>query len=154
MNTTTLARPESYCTFLVDGLLYGIEVQNVQEVVRVQPTTRVPLAPQVVRGLMNLRGHIVSMLSLRNVLGLPARASDRHEMSVIIRSSDGPVGLLVDEIGDVMRVDQADHESVPGTLHRRQRPFLRCAYKLEQRLLLILDVDRVATATATATAID
>ncbi|QDV83571.1 chemotaxis protein CheW [Planctomycetes bacterium TBK1r] len=149
MYTTTLTRPESYCTFLVDGLLYGIEVQKVQEVIRAQPTTRVPLAPQVVRGLMNLRGHIVSMLSLRKALGLPARSSDSHEMSVIIRSSEGPVGLLVDEIGDVMRVDQADCESVPGTLHRRQRPFLRCAYKLEQRLLLILDADRVATATAT-----
>ncbi|QEG01734.1 Chemotaxis protein CheW [Stieleria maiorica] len=144
-NTTTHHRADSYCTFLVDGLLYGIEVEKVQEVLRTQPTTRVPLAPGVVRGLINMRGHIVSTLSLRSALGLPAGSNVRQEMNVIVRSPEGPVSLLVDEICDVVRVDQADCEPIPGTLRRQQRLFLQCAYKLQQRLLLILDADRVAT---------
>ncbi|MFK7821641.1 MAG: chemotaxis protein CheW [Planctomycetaceae bacterium] len=133
----------SYCTFRVDDLLFGIEVQQVQEVIRSQPTTRVPLSRPEVHGLMNLRGQIVSALSLRQRLGLDPPPDDRPAMNVVIRSPEGPISLLVDEIGDVVEVDQGCFEPPPETLQGDQREFTRGAFKLDDRLLLILNTDRV-----------
>ena len=134
---------DSYCTFRVDDLYFGVEVRQVQEVIRYQPTTRVPLAPGVVQGLMNLRGQIVTALGLRNRLGLPAAEGDDKPMNVVIRTADGPVSLLVDEIGDVVQVDQDCFEPPPETVQGAQRDLIRGVFKLEGRLLLILDTERV-----------
>ncbi|OYP36315.1 chemotaxis protein CheW [Rhodopirellula sp. MGV] len=134
---------ESYCTFRVDDLLFGVEVCQVQEVIRTHPTTSVPLAPAVVHGLMNLRGQIVSALNLRYVLGMPPAQSDHKPMNVVVRSSEGPISLLVDEIGDVVQVDRDRFEPLPETLQSQQREMLTGAFKLEGKLLLILDIDRV-----------
>ena len=138
-----MADKESYCTFRVDDLYFGVEVKQVQEVILYQHTTRVPLAPAVVQGLMNLRGQIVTALSLRQRLGLSSTDSDSRPMNVVIRTSDGPISLLVDEIGDVVQVDQERFESPPETLQGEQRSLIRGAFKLDGRLLLILDTDKV-----------
>ena len=137
----------SYCTFRVDNLLFGVEVKKVQEVIRKQPTTRVPLAPAVIHGLMNLRGQIVSLLDLRQRLGLSPRDEETKTMNVVIRSPEGPVSLLVDEIGDVVQV-QGQCEQPPETLQGEQRELISGAYKLEGGLLLILDTDRVQSIAA------
>lgn len=134
---------ESYCTFRVDELLFGVAVLQVQEVIRTQPTTRVPLAPSVVHGLMNLRGQIVSALDLRQRLGLSPRPDNEKVMNVVIRSSDGPVSLLVDEIGEVVEVDKTRSEPPPETLQGEHRDLILGVYKLHDELLLIVDIDRV-----------
>lgn len=142
--TTQIANDrESFCTFRVDELLFGVEVQKVQEVIRTQPTTRIPLSPPVIHGLMNLRGQIVSALDLRQRLGLPDNEKIGEAMNVVIRSDDGPISLLVDEIGDVVQVRKDCFEAPPETLQGDQRELIRGAYKLEQGLLLILDTYRV-----------
>ncbi len=138
-----MADKESYCTFRVDDLYFGVEVKQVQEVIRYQHTTRVPLAPAVVQGLMNLRGQIVTALSLRQRLGLSPTDSASRPMNVVIRTSDGPISLLVDEIGDVVQVDQNRFEAPPETLQGEQRSLICGAFKLDGRLLLILDTERV-----------
>lgn len=138
-----MAIKESYCTFRVDDLYFGVEVRQVQEVIRYQHTTRVPLAPVVVQGLMNLRGQIVTALSLRHRLGLSSSDTDDRPMNVVIRTSDGPISLLVDEIGDVMEVDRDRFEQPPETLQGEQRALICGAFKLDDRLLLILDTDKV-----------
>lgn len=138
-----MAIKESYCTFRVDDLYFGVEVRQVQEVIRYQHTTRVPLAPVVVQGLMNLRGQIVTALSLRHRLGLSSAETDSRPMNVVIRTSDGPISLLVDEIGDVMEVDRDCFEQPPETLQGEQRALICGAFKLDDRLLLILDTDKV-----------
>lgn len=135
--------PESYCTFSLGSLNLGVEVSEVQEVIRYQPTTRVPLTSSVVHGLMNLRGQIVTALDLRSRLGLPAIESEKPLMNVVVRSPDGPVSLLVDEIGDVVEVDQVRFEPPPETLQGAHREFIRGAMKLEDDLLLLLDTTRV-----------
>lgn len=134
---------DSYCTFCVDDLLFGVEVQEVQEVIRPQRTTRVPLAPTMIHGLMNLRGQIVSALDLRQRLGLAQDRDLNQAMNVVIRSTEGPVSLLVDEIGDVVEVDRDRFEPPPETLQGDQRELIRGAFKLDERLLLILDTERV-----------
>lgn len=129
-------------TFWLDGRLLGVEVVRVQEVIRSQRMTNVPLAPAEVRGLINLRGQIVTALDLRRRLGLPERAEGSPApMNVVVRTADGPVSLLVDAIGDVLAVDDADFERAPDTLDGPARTLLGGAYKLEGRLLLLLDVD-------------
>lgn len=133
------------CTFVLDGLLFGVEVVSVQEVIRFQEMTRVPLASSMVRGLINLRGQIVTAIDMRARLDLPPLREGEQPMNVVLRTSDGVVSLLVDEIGDVLQLDGRDFERAPETLAGVFREVTLGVYKLERRLLLLLDVERIVT---------
>lgn len=135
-----------YCTFVVDGYYFGVEVERVQEVLRFQELTRVPLAPPVVDGLINLRGQIVTAVNLRKRLALREPAAGHLPMSVILRSDDGAVSLLVDEIGEVLSVAGDLAEPPPETLQGLGRELIRGVYKLDGRLLLVLDADKAMAA--------
>lgn len=127
------------CTFNVEQLYVGIEISCIQEILRFQPLTRVPLAPSAVRGLMSLRGQIVPVLDLRQRLGLPPASDDKESFVVLIRTDEGPVSLVVDHVGDVVDVNEEIFEPVPETMQSELRPFLLGAYKLERTLLLSLN---------------
>jgi purine-binding chemotaxis protein CheW len=131
-----------YCTFFLDGYYFGIDVRKVQEVIRFQEMTRVPLAPPAIHGLINLRGQIVMALDLRRRLELPDRPTDDRPVNVVVNTDDGVVSLLVDEIGDVLTVPETAFERTPDTLQGPARDLIRGAYKLEDRLLCVLDLDR------------
>ena len=137
-----MADNQQFCTFFLNDLFFGVEVEKVQEVIRFQETTRVPLAPRVVGGLINLRGQIVTALDLRRRLQLPDRSEKDVPMNVVIRTDEGALSLLVDEIGDVVEVQQSDFEKVPDTLSGTARELIRGAFKLKEHLLLLLDTDR------------
>lgn len=138
-----MAAALQYCTFCLGDLYLGIEVLQVQEVIRWQQVTRVPLAPATVTGLINLRGQIVTAVDLRLRLGLPARDSDRQPMNVVVRTDEGAVSLLVDEIGDVIEPTAASFEAPPETLPPAARGLIRGIYKLPGRLMLVLDTEQV-----------
>lgn len=140
-----MAQEFQYCTFMLDDLLFGVEVQQVQEVIRFQNLTEVPLASGVVHGLINLRGQIVTALDLRCRLGLPDRPVDELPMNVVIRTEGDLVSLLVDEIGDVVEVDESLFESPPDTLTGVARDLIAGTYKLEDRLLLVLDTAKTVS---------
>lgn len=131
-----------FCTFCLDRMLFGVEVHQVQEVIRYQQMTRVPLASRAVRGLINLRGQIVTAIDLRRRLDLPERPSDQLPMNVVVRTAEGLVSLLVDDIGDVLEVEEESFERPPETLKGVARELIRGAYKLKDRLLLALDTER------------
>jgi len=132
------------CTFCLDSLFFGVEVVNVQEVLRYQDMTRIPLASSMVRGLINLRGQIVTAIDMRARLGLPPHGTAHQPMNVVLRTAGGGVvSLLVDEIGDVLELSERDFERVPETLSGVFREVTLGVYKLEQRLLLLLDVERI-----------
>jgi len=138
---------QQFATFFVDGLFFGVEVEKVQEVLRHQEMTRVPLAPPVVRGLINLRGQIVTALDLRRRLELAEAApADRLPMNVVIRTADGPVSLLVDEIDDVVEAGDETFESPPDTLKSSARALIRGVHKLSGRLMHILDTEKAVSA--------
>jgi purine-binding chemotaxis protein CheW len=139
---------KQYCTFFVDDLFFGVEVERVQEVIRYQDMTRVPLAPKVVRGLINLRGQIVMAVDLRTRLGLPP--SGEEPMNVVIHADGEVVSLLVDGIGDVLEVRDETHERPPETLRPDARKLIRGVYKLDGRLLLILNTEEALDLQATA----
>jgi purine-binding chemotaxis protein CheW len=138
-----------YATFYVDGAHFGVDALDVQEVLRHQPMTRVPLASDEVRGLINLRGQVVIAVDLRHRLGLGARADDAAAMNLVVRTEDGPISLLVDRIGDVLPVDEDELERAPETVQGISRELLLGVIKLDTGLLHVLDVGR-ATAPAEA----
>ena len=131
-----------FCTFALGEYLFGVDVRNVQEVLRFQPMTRVSLASPTVRGLINLRGQIVTAIELRIRIGLPPREG-RDPMNVVVRTTEGVMSLLVDEIGDVVEVDENRFERAPDTLTGPFRELVSGVYKLDSRLLLIVDVARL-----------
>jgi purine-binding chemotaxis protein CheW len=137
-----MAQTRQLCTFYLDGHYFGLDVLKVQEIIRYQAMTRVPLAPPVVRGLINLRGQIVTALDLRRRLELRDRPADQEPVNVVVQTEEGAVSLLVDEIGDVMDVPESAFQPPPETLRGVARELIRGAYKLPDRLLLVLDTDR------------
>jgi purine-binding chemotaxis protein CheW len=138
-----MAIERQFCTFSLGELFFGIEVLQVQEVIRAQAMTRVPLASHAVRGLINLRGQIVTAIDLRDRLGLPPLGEGKSPMNVVVRTDEGPVSLLVDEIGDVMETEEEQFEMPPETLAASARDLILGVYKLPDRLLLILDTEKV-----------
>lgn len=139
-----------FATFFLNGLFFGIEVLKVQEVIRYQEMTRVPLAPRMIEGLINLRGQIVTAIDLRRRLELPPRAEGQLPMNVVVRTDDGAVSLLVDEIGDVVEIQDDIYERPPETLNGVARDLIRGVYKLKERLLLILDTEKTVGLPASA----
>src|ERR1043166_1229485 len=131
-----------FATFFLDGHYFGVDVLQVQEVIRFQAMTAVPLAPATVAGLINLRGQIVTALDLRTRVGLPSRSEGERPMNVVVRTDDGSFSLLVDEIGDVVEVDSRRFEPVPPTVDERTAELVTGVYKLDDRLLLVVDVER------------
>ena len=144
-----MSETRQFCTFHLDGHLLGVPVMRVQEVISYQSMTRVPLANPVIDGLINLRGQIVTAIDLRRRLELRDRAGDRAPMNVVVRTDDGAVSLLVDDIGDVIKVQADTFEPPPETLTGVTRHLIRGIHKLEKQLLLVLDIDRTVDLTST-----
>ena len=139
------------CTFVLDGKLFGVGVEWVQEVLRPQPVTRLPLAGPTVRGLINLRGQIVTTLDLRIRLGIAPRPEGSASVSVVVRAADGgPVSLVVDQIGDVIEADETALEAPPDTVPAALRELVAGVYKLPHCLMLLLDTDRAVTVSEVA----
>ena len=136
---------KQYSTFFLNGLFLGVEVLKVQEVIRYQEMTRVPLAPNMIQGLINLRGQIVTAIDMRRRLGLPERPDALLSMNVVVRTAEGVVSLLVDEIGDVVEVKPDWFEVTPDTIGATVRSVIDGVYKLSGRLLLTVDVERIAS---------
>lgn len=130
------------CTFRLGDQLCGIDVANIQEVLRFQTVTEVPLAPREVTGLINLRGRIVTAIDLRMRLGLEPRGDGSHPMNVVISRDEGEVSLLVDQIGDVVEVTDEEMEEVPETVEESFKAYLKGIYKLEGEFLLLLDAEK------------
>jgi purine-binding chemotaxis protein CheW len=133
---------KQFATFFVDGLFFGVDVLKVQEVIRFQQMTRVPTGPDMVQGLINLRGQIVTAIDVRRRLELPPRADGEFPVNVVVRNDGETVSLLVDEVGDVLDVDEDAYERPPETLKGVARELVTGVYTLKDRLLLVLDTER------------
>jgi len=161
MIATTRANEAAWCTFVVADALYGVELERVQEVLRAQPITRVPLAAPALVGLLNLRGRIVPAVDLRTVLGLPprrpgTRRGEQDSGLVVVRGADGPVALVVDAIADVRRAIEAPAAAQRAIPPAREAsdPRFACAVPLPERLLVVLDLDHTLELAFTRPAAD
>jgi len=137
------------CTFTVGDTLFGVDVPVIQEVLRPQAMTRVPLAPPLVRGLINLRGQILTAIDLRERLGLPPAPASAPGMNLVVRLPDETVSFLVDDVGEVLDLAEDQFEEAPVTLHGAIHDVTSGIYKLKDRLLLLLNVTAAATLPAT-----
>ena len=140
-----MTNSKQYATFFLNDLFLGVEVLKVQEVIRYQEMTRVPLAPRMIQGLINLRGQIVTAIDLRRRFEFPSLPEGRLPMNVVVRSDDGAISLLVDEIGDVGEIEDETYERPPETLKGVARELVTGVYKLKKQLLLILDTERTVS---------
>ncbi|MGB1681613.1 MAG: chemotaxis protein CheW [Acidimicrobiales bacterium] len=137
-----------YATFHVDDAFFGVDATDVQEVIRTQPMTRVPLASDEVSGLINLRGQVVVAIDMRRRLGMPEPDEGAELLNVIVRTEHGPVSLIVDDIGDVLEADLDELETPPPTLTPPTRDLVSAVHQLDERLLLVIDVSRTIDAAA------
>lgn len=134
-----MARNQQFCTFFLKDQFLGLPVEQVQEVIPFQEMTRVPLVPPVIRGLINLRGQIVMAMDLRRRFGMEERPESESPVNVVVRTDDGPVSFLVDEIGDVLEVEERNLEGAPNTLRGPTRELVQGVYQLSDRLMLVVD---------------
>ncbi|MBU6153805.1 MAG: chemotaxis protein CheW [Bdellovibrionales bacterium] len=133
---------ELLTTFYVGNEYYGIEVMKVQEVTGTPVVVPVPLAPNFVRGLINLRGQLATALGLRELFGA-GEGEVNQQMSVVCRMDGNLVSLIVDQIGDVVEVEGKIYEESPETLPPGIRKYVKGIYKMNGTLLSLLDMDKI-----------
>jgi purine-binding chemotaxis protein CheW len=132
-----------YVSFRINGELFGVPVRLVQEVLNPQRIARTPKAPPEIAGLLNLRGQIVTALDLRTQFGLPPRGGDVRPMNIVVRHADEWFSLLVDEVGDVIDVSGLSLDPVPSSLVIGRKGVLQGVYRLDDGLLVVLDIAAV-----------
>ncbi len=132
---------DEVCSVRVDTTLFGVPIAHVLEILGKPALQPVPLAPYFIGGLVHYRGEVLAAVSLRCLLGLDPAL--KPEDVLVFESPDGPFGLLVDSVGEVLRVSAADHEPNPSTLDNRRQSLFAGAWKLKDQLLVTLDPDRL-----------
>jgi purine-binding chemotaxis protein CheW len=134
---------KEYITATIGSQLFGLPILRVQDVFMPERITRVPLAPPEIAGVLNLRGRIVTLIDLRRRLGLGGRDSNEQAMAVGVESRGESYGLLIDSVGEVLKLDEAGREPNPVNLDERLAAVSAGIYRLEGQLLVVVDVDRV-----------
>jgi len=120
-----------------------VHVEKVQEVLEFQDVTPIPLSPPVLPGIINLRGQILTTIDLKTRLGISTAEANGQQMMMVIRTSEGPMNLLVDKIGAVLDVDPDLFEKPTETLKPGVRAVTTHVCKLDNQLLLVLDTEKV-----------
>lgn len=129
-----------WATFHIGGEQFALPVEEVQEVLLKQPLTPVPLAPSEILGLLNLRGAIMPAIDLRRRLGFPD-GDEKEQKLLVLRGAEGPVSVVVDDIGDVFELEGKGWRPVPDTLESNHRSFVFGVFPMEGQVLLGLKVD-------------
>ena len=143
--SSTSKKTEQYSTFSIGDRLYGINVMKVQEVTKTMAMTGVPLAPKHVCGLINLRGQIATAVSLRELFGISGQ-KPQDEMNVVCRVDGLLFSFLVDDIGDVVELETSTQEPLPATVDVNLRRYLQGVYKLPNKILSIIDIEKISMA--------
>jgi purine-binding chemotaxis protein CheW len=141
-----------YVTALIGGQLFGLPILRVQDVFAPERLTGVPLSPPEVAGVLNLRGRIVTLIDMRRRLGLGSRDDGQPPMAIGVESRGESYGLLIDSVGEVLKLDNLAWEPNPSNLDARLESVSTGIYRLDNQLLMILDVDRVLDITVKAAA--
>ncbi len=122
---------------------FGIEILKVQEIIKMLPITKVPNAPKFVEGVINLRGRVIPVIDLRIKLGLSKQEHTKNTRIVVIELNSRTVGFIVDEVNEVLRITKDITEAPPEMVGNVNREFITSIGKLEDRLLLLLDLEKV-----------
>ena len=134
---------EQYVTLFLDDQMFGIPVLKVHDILGQQRITSVPLAPAAISGSLNLRGRIVTAIDARVAINLPPSKEDLRRMHVVVEHGGELYSLMVDNVGEVLSVPAKDYERNPGTLDARFRQISAGIYRLENQLLVVLDIEKL-----------
>lgn len=134
-----------YVTIWLDGQMCGIPVLEVQDVLSKQVITEVPLSPAAVAGVLNLRGQIVTAINLRKRLNLEELEDSSEEMNIVVEYQNEPYALIIDKVGDVLSLSDEAYEKNPVTLEACWQSVSNGIYRLEDDLLVILDIEKLLT---------
>lgn len=130
-------------TFSISEEEFGVDILKVQEIIRTMEITRVPRAPEFVEGVINLRGKVIPIIDLRRRFGLPTRDHDQHTRIIVIEISNMIVGFVVDSVSEVLRIPEGTVEPPPPVVSGLESEYISGVGKLEDRLLILLDLDRL-----------
>jgi len=139
-----------YVTVMIGNQLFGLPISRVQDVFMLDRMTRVPLSSPEIAGVLNLRGRIVTAIDMRRRLGLPEREAGRKPMAVGIEFKGESYGLLIDTVGEVLKLDDGTRQANPVNLDARLARVSAGVHRLDGQLLVVLDVDRVLDMNANA----
>ena len=137
-----------YVTVMIDGQLFGLSIDRVHDVFMPEKLTKVPMAPDAVAGVLNLRGRIVTAIDMRCLLGVAPRDMEAQLMAVGIEANGESYGLIIDSVGEVMTLALDTKEPNPANLDERWRNIAAGIHRLDGRLLVILDINSVLSALA------
>jgi purine-binding chemotaxis protein CheW len=144
---TSIAKAGKYLTFQMGKEVYGIEILKVQEIIGMMPVTRVPKTPDFVRGVINLRGKVIPVIELRRKFGMETREDTDRTCIVVVQVSGAigtvTMGLLVDEVSEVLNVGQEQIEAPPSFGAGVDTDFILGMGKVGQKVLMLLDADKV-----------
>ncbi|MEZ7890432.1 MAG: chemotaxis protein CheW [Candidatus Wallbacteria bacterium] len=140
-----MAEAKQFCTFYLDKIFFGISVTNVLEIIKFLEMTPVPLSDELIRGLINLRGQIVTAINLKKMLEINEieNGPEINNMNIIIKTEHGPVSLIADEIGDVLELEDDIFEKPPETIPQKIKELITGTYKLKEKLLLVLSAEKI-----------
>jgi purine-binding chemotaxis protein CheW len=134
---------KEYVTAMIGDQLFGLPILRVQDVFIPERLTRVPLAPPEIAGVLNLRGRIVTLIDMRGRLGLGERSDDAPLMAIGVESRGESYGLLIDSVGEVLKLDDVARESNPVNLDPRLARVSIGIHRLDGQLLMIVAVDQI-----------
>jgi len=129
--------------FRLDEEDYAIAITKIQEIILMKPITRIPQAPDFIEGLINLRGSVIPIVHLRKRFGLPAREFDDETRTIVVNLHDRTFGCIVDAVTQVMRINTEELQPVPISVRSVARQYISGVAKLEEQLLIILDIEKV-----------
>lgn len=138
--------PQQYTTFYCHKSLLGLDISCVQEINRKQELTRVPLGHPCVRGVMNLRGEVVTMLDLRILMGLPKGPTTNRNRNLVLKCEGETFGLWVDGVADILTIDQNQITAPPSNLALGEARLIRGVHQTEKALVMIVDPKEILTA--------
>jgi purine-binding chemotaxis protein CheW len=150
--STMVGNETEYVTLHIGAQLFGLPIDEVHEVFAANQITHVPLAPAAIKGLLNLRGRVVTAICLRTVLGMPEAVDMTERMAIGVDVEGEAYALLVDRIGDVMRLSTATHEANPIHLDENWQDLSRGVHRLETTILVVLDLERILGSPSLASA--
>jgi len=144
IETNTIGDELQLVVFNIGGEEFGVEIMNVQEIIRITNITKIPQAPHYVRGIINLRGKIVVVINLHDIMGTDSKEQDEDTRIIVVEMGDNVVGFIVDSATEVLRLPKNSVEPAPAIIANRvNTEYVRGVGKIEDRLLILLNLQKI-----------
>jgi len=143
MEKEIIVEEKKYVTFKIDEEYYGIDINNVKAIEKVQDFTRVPNAPEYVKGVINLRGEVVPVIDLRKRFGIESIEINNNSRIIIVQINDILIGLLVDSSSEVIQINSDNIDNPPEVKDDVTKDFVKGIGKIDSRLIILIDIQKV-----------